>query len=215
MLLLVLAFFFAPQPAAAHQLDLAYLDFEVSTSTSALTLTAALHSHQAFELVSTSPNYSLAPLQKNGEAVTAYVQDHVTVERGGAACEWNPGSAVTPQTEFQALVDGITVAGPIVCPGTGSITVGSSLFLEKFPTQKVVVRLGMPDGYADQLVLDRTTRIGELDVSPLFPSATSTEEDPVAPAASSLSYAVFASILIIATTLLSRRAHRIDDKKEH
>ncbi len=161
--------------AQAHPLDVAYLDFG-HTSSSPLLLTVAVHPYQAFELVrgGSGERFDLKQLQAHGDLITAFVEDHVEVSRDGRSCTWRPSDAHTPDTELDAVADGVTVAGDLACAGTGPLTVTTDLFLEGFPSQTNIVRLEYPNGFADKATLGRTTRSTPLDISPLFTSATPT-----------------------------------------
>lgn len=165
-------------PAVAHPLDVAYLDFGKTTD-GQLTLTAAVHPYQAFELVRDTSvvRFELAKLQKNGDLISAYVQDHVRVTRGGAPCEWQAGSANTPPTEIEAIGDGVTVAGELACQSDASdVLVESTIFLDGFPSQTTVLRLDLPDGFADRVTLDRSHRTGSVDVHNLFVIGGATQD---------------------------------------
>jgi ABC-type nickel/cobalt efflux system permease component RcnA len=160
--------------AAAHPLDVAYLDF-AATSTGPW-LTVAVHPYQAFELVrgGSSMRFDVTRLQQNGALVTAYVASHVDVSQNGKTCTWSPGDAVTPDTELDAVANGVTVAGPLQCPTLSHVlTVGSTLFLEGFPSQTSILRLEESDAFPEQATLDHDHLTGAIDLSPLYESAVS------------------------------------------
>lgn len=172
--LVVCAGLLAALPVFAHPLDVAYLDLGMATS-SELTLTVAIHPYQAFELVrgGTVERFDLEKLQQSGDLISAYVQNHVTVARGGKECEWSAESAHTPPTEIEAVGDGVTIAGTLDCPqAASSVTVSADIFLEGFPSQTNIVRLDLPEGYADRATMDAKTRSATVDVSPLSASGT-------------------------------------------
>lgn len=169
-------------PALAHPLDVAYLDLGKATST---TLTVAIHPYQAFELVrgGSIARFDLKKLQAAGDIVSAYVQDHVEVSSSGKPCSWDAGPASTPQSEIEAVADGVTVAGALVCPGeTRTLHIKATLFIDGFPTQTNIIRFELPDGFADRVTLDHKTVETDIDISELFatssaqtvPHATST-----------------------------------------
>lgn len=162
-------------PVFAHPLDVAYLDFAASSTS--MSLTVAIHPYQAYELVrgkKDDPRFDLKVLKKHGDIVSAYVQDNVTVLRNGKACDWSPADAYTPDTELDAVADGVTVAGQLICPGTGMVlSARSTLFLAGYPSQTAVLRLDLPDGYAERKILDRTTREGEINLTELFQTSIS------------------------------------------
>lgn len=175
LLLITSLAFVVPSIAQAHPLDVAYLDFGLTGSQ--LTLTVAIHPYQAYELVrgASKQRFDLKALQQHGELVSAYVEDRVQVTRGGASCDWQAQPAQTPATELEAVGDGVTIAGNLVCQnGSMSVTGASTLFLEGYPSQTSILRLDLPEGYAERMTLDHATRQGTIDVTQLFQEATST-----------------------------------------
>lgn len=175
-------------PARAHPLDVAYLDIG-STTSSELTLTVAVHPYQAFELVrgGSAARFDLDMLRKKGDLISAYVEDHVSVkqqeasnkQQGGTAidCVWSPDPAYTPPSELDAVADGVTIAGLLSCNGDSPLTVyrspltvSATIFLDGFPNQMNIVRLELPDGYADRATLTRTVKSATVDISELFAS---------------------------------------------
>lgn len=169
--LAVIAWVFFAFPASAHPLDIAYLDIGRSSS-GALTLTVALHPYQAFELVRAgrSVRFDLESLRQNGDLVSAYAEEHVSVTSDGLPCSWSPGPALTPGNELEAVADGVTIAGPLDCPSEDRVTIGSTIFLDGFPKQTSVIRRETPDGYQEIATLNRDRRSAAVDVSSLAPS---------------------------------------------
>lgn len=171
ILLIATIFGGVPQIVQAHPIDAAFLDFGPSAS-GTVQMTVAIHDHEAYELVrppGDTRKVDLDRLRDQADLVTAYVASHIATRRGGADCDWDPAPAHVPETEFDAAADGITVAGPLTCPGEGSVLdVGSSLFLERFPLQAVIVRRESPSGFIEQAVLSRDTQTVRVDVSPVL-----------------------------------------------
>ncbi len=171
-------------PASAHPLDVGYLDFG-KNDRGELTLTVALHPYQAFELVreKSDVRFDLEKLQRSGDLVSAYAQDHVSVWRGGEPCVWKAESAHTPPTELEAVGDGVTIAGVVVCQNASSMSVDaeSTLFLDGFPQQTAIIRLDLPEGYADRVTLDRKTVKGTVNVSDVFAEPAPTTQAPRRP----------------------------------
>lgn len=191
-------------PAAAHPLDIAYLDFSVPTP-STLALTVAVHPYQAFELVrsGSATRFDLKKLQENAELISAYVEDHVTVQRDGQGCHWDVQPAYTPDTELESVADGITVSGALSCPGSErTLLVESTLFLEGFPNQTSILRLETPDGFADRSTLNHQTLRQTLDLSPVLPGGKWTLTASSTSSTASGSRRLGAAILEIATRLL-------------
>jgi len=93
------------------------------------------------------------------------------VSRNGEACLWEAGSAFTPSSELEAVADGVTVAGELDCPGSGTLLdVMSDIFLDGFPSQTTLLRLDLPEGYAERSKLDHDTRRGPIDLGEIFQS---------------------------------------------
>ncbi|MFZ2804421.1 MAG: hypothetical protein WA001_04310 [Patescibacteria group bacterium] len=162
-------------PASAHPLDVAYLDFSNSSSTG-LVLTVAIHPYQAFELVrgASTARFDIGLLQKNSDLVTAYVAENVSLSQNGQACTWSPASAHTPDDELDAVADGVTIVGPVVCPSASHVvTAGSTLFLDGFPSQTAIVRLQENGDFDPLATLDHATRQATVDLTPLFASVPS------------------------------------------
>jgi len=156
---------------AAHPLDVAYLDF--GTTSTGPWLTVAIHPYQAFELVrgGSTERFDLTKLRASGALVSAYVSSHISVAQDGQDCEWTAGDAVTPETELDAVADGVTVAGPLSCPRASHfLTAESTLFLEGFPSQTSILRLDQGDAFPQQATLDRDHRSGTIDLTPLYAS---------------------------------------------
>lgn len=169
-LLFLVISFSLPDAVFAHPLDVAYLDFGMDKN-GMLTLTAAIHPYQAFELVrgNSTTRFDLSQLKRSGDLLSAYVEEHVRVSRGGAPCEWKAESAHTPVSELEAIGDGITIAGVLICQSDAStVTAASSLFLENFPQQTTHLRLDLPEGFSDRATLDRSHQTGVVDIAPLF-----------------------------------------------
>jgi hypothetical protein len=161
-------FFVFPSITSAHPLDVSYLDVGYATSTG-LTLTAALHPHEAYTLLPNASPFNLQQLQKHGDLISAYAQDHVQVTRSGYVCTWHAENATTPNTELDAIADGVTVFGTLDCPGTGTVLrLSSTLFLDIFPHQTTMVRLDLPNGYAERGVFNRHTTAIDVSISELL-----------------------------------------------
>lgn len=162
----------------AHPLDIAYLD--IGRDGSRLTLTVAVHPYQAFELVRAGKDvrFDLKDLESGNALVAAYVADHVEIRSASGACRFEPESAHVPPTELEAVADGVTVAAALACPDTDpkNLEISSSLFLEGFPNQTSIIRLDLPDGYAERVTLDQTKRRGTIDLAELTGAASSTAE---------------------------------------
>ncbi len=170
--------------ALAHPLDASFLDFGPTTSTGAtVNMTVAIHDHEAYELVrpvGDTHEVDLELLRKNADLVTAYAATHIIVQRAGEACAWNPLPALVPENGFDAIADGIAVMGPLTCPGEGSVLdVGSSLFLERFPSQVVIIRLESPDGFIERVVIDRARPKVKVDISSVLPPEQNHQENVV------------------------------------
>jgi nickel/cobalt exporter len=148
-----------------------------------LTLTVAIHPYQAFELVrgGTVERFDLEKLRSSGDLVSAYVQNHVSVAHDGGACSWDADSAHTPPTEIEAVGDGVTISGPLHCPSfelrapSSLLSLTSDIFLDGFPSQTNIVRLDLPDGYADRATMDARSRSVDVDVSPLSATTSATD----------------------------------------
>lgn len=162
---------FSSQASYAHSIDVAYIDFGTTTSSvSALTLTVALHPYQAFELARAGRAipFSLPFLQRYEGVIAAYVQEHIRIKRSDVLCSWNVTSVYTPATEIEALGDGVTITGSLLCPKQGMrLSIESTLFLEAFPQQTSIVRFESPEGFTERLTLNRTQRRGSVDISSL------------------------------------------------
>jgi ABC-type nickel/cobalt efflux system permease component RcnA len=175
----IFASFLGCSPVFAHPLDIAYLDFSHSSS-SETTLTVAVHPYQAFELVRAGQNirFALSPLQKGSKLVAAYIADHVSVTSASGPCSFQPSDAIVPNTELEAVADGITAAAILSCPDPNptALNVTSSLFIEGFPNQSSIIRLEFPNGFADRATLDAKTRGTRVDLSEIInPASSSTE----------------------------------------
>ena len=174
--LLVVSLFLFPIVAQAHPLDVAYMDFG-KTADGTLKLTVAVHPYQAYEIVraGSTSRFDLQALQKNGDLISAYIQDRISVSRGDVPCTWSAGTASTPPTELEALGDGVTVSGTLSCTSDSmKVTARSDVFDEEFPTQTTILRLELPDGYADRATTDSNQRTGTIDLTEIF-STSSTE----------------------------------------
>ena len=202
--------------ALAHPMDASFLDFGPTTSTGATAnMTVAVHHHEAYELVRTPGergDVDLDILRANADILTAYAATHVTVTRQAGACAWDPMPAQVPETEFEATAEGIVITGPLTCPGEGTVVeVSSSLFLERFPNQAVIVRLESPDGFIERTVLTRERSMVSVDLLSVLPFT------PPAPTESVPSHAwqdgiwikAVALIVPLITIILYRRRKKI------
>lgn len=150
------------------------MDF-AKTANNQLTLTVAVHPYQAYEIVraGSTSRFDVEALKKNGDLISAYIQDRVSVSRGGNPCTWNAGSAVTPPTEIEALGDGVTVAGTLTCSSdVMKIDARSDVFVEEFPTQTTIMRLQLPDGFADRATMDKSNKTASIDLTELYAATT-------------------------------------------
>ena len=197
-------------------MDASFLDFGPTTSTGATaSMTVAVHHHEAYELVRTpgdTGDADLEALRANADVLTAYAATHVTVTRHGGECAWDPASAQVPETEFEATAEGIVITGPLTCPGEGTVVeVSSSLFLERFPNQAVVVRLESPDGFIERTVLTRersTVFVDLLSVLP-FVSPTPTESVPIHPFQDGAWIKAVALLILLIMIILYRSRKKI------
>ena len=152
------------------------MDF-AKTANNQLSLTVAVHPYQAYEIVraGSTARFDLEALKKNGDLISAYIQDRMSVSRGGKPCTWDAGSAITPPTEIEALGDGVTVSGALTCASdVMTIDARSDVFVEEFPTQTTIMRLQLPDGFADRATMDKSNKSASIDLTELY-AATSTD----------------------------------------
>jgi ABC-type nickel/cobalt efflux system permease component RcnA len=119
------------------------------------------------------------------DTVEAYVEDHLTISRGGEGCVWQVQKQDVPSTELEAVADGVTLSGEVSCPSSGDrLMVASSIFVDGFPGQTTVLRLELPNGFAERGVLDRSHLSRELDITELYTSLSSATTAPGAAAMS-------------------------------
>jgi nickel/cobalt transporter (NicO) family protein len=194
---LPVASLFLASPAWAHPLDVAYFDFSKSSST--IELTVAVHPYQAFQLIRGDKNipFDLKKLQENGELIAAYVGAHTELASGGGLCDWLVDTAHTPPTELEAVADGVTVTGPVTCHTTPSaLVLKTNLFVDAFPGQNNIVRLELPDGFAERTTLTRERDQYEINLGDLASTASSSTTTSTTPIHSLNDYATLAKKLL-------------------
>ncbi|HWQ99486.1 MAG TPA: hypothetical protein VN397_01410 [Candidatus Methylomirabilis sp.] len=165
MITFVFAFFLFASPVHAHPLDSAFFDFEQTVS--GTTLTVAMQPPEAFEVVRTpeDTDWNTERFRERGEMLAAFVASHVALSRGGRDCEWDPVMGPVASSTFNALADGITVAGLIVCPvATGPFTLTSDLFMDRFPKQHNVVRIVGDNPYMELMAMTSSNQTVVVDL---------------------------------------------------
>lgn len=161
-----------PAVASAHTLNMSYLD--VQQQQDRIQMTAVFHPHQALVIAGLSHDESdpheggfaelIPELEEHRDLIAAYAESHVRITANDEPCVWAPEVVSIPATELEALADGITIVGDIICvtePITG-LMIHTSLFFDAFPSSLIVVRLEYPDGFAEKLTLTTENREGEL-----------------------------------------------------
>lgn len=186
-------------------------------------MTAAFHPHQALVIAGLAHDEhdaheggfaNLIPeLQEHADLIAAYAATHVTIAANNEACEWNPSRIDVPNTELDALADGVTITGPITCDTEDLIPalhIGTSLLFDAFPDTHIIVRLEYPDGFADKLTLTSREPQGRLalDAAPpsTIPAPTVPEMAPVATSrtATVIGWGIIAFIALAAGAMVYR-----------
>lgn len=175
LLAFVAGFLFSVQPVQAHTLDTAFFDFEQTASGTVLTV--AMQPAEAFEVVRRPEDegWNLDRFRERGDVLAAFVASRVALSRGGRECDWDPAIGPVVSSTLDVLADGITVAGPIVCPiETGTITLETDLFTDRFPGQQNIVRIARDDSFSEVLSLTSSSRFATLDFERLWQGADQT-----------------------------------------
>lgn len=159
-------------PASAHTINVTYLD--VQQMPEGIVLTTAFQPHQALVIAGLRHDdhdmdeggfADLIPaLKQRGDVIAAYAATHITITANDDVCDWDPTRFTVPDTELNALADGVTVSGTVTCT-TGPVSelqVSTSLLFDAFPTSQTIVRLEYPDGFADKLTLTAKSPQGRL-----------------------------------------------------
>lgn len=188
MISLIIVLLMTALPVQAHPLDTAFFDFEQTASGTVLTV--AMQPPEAFEVVRgpEDKEWNLEGFRKRGEMLAAFVGARTRLARGGLECEWNPAIGPVADTAFDALADGITVAGRITCPvETGPFTLASDLFTDRFPGQQNLIRLAQGGDFRELLSLTSSTGSATIDVDALTTGGPDVPKDatPAAPKKSS------------------------------
>ncbi|OGL73742.1 hypothetical protein A3E39_03850 [Candidatus Uhrbacteria bacterium RIFCSPHIGHO2_12_FULL_60_25] len=165
MIPLLLSLFLFATPVYAHPIDTAFFDFEPTAS--GTTLTVAMQPPEAFEVVRTSTDtaWNTERFRERGDMLAAFVGEHVELSRGGQSCEWDPVIGPVATSTFDALADGITVAGLVVCPvAIGPFTLMSDLFMDRFPGQRNMVRVVGDDPYVELMTMTSSSQTVVVDL---------------------------------------------------
>lgn len=165
MIPLIFSLFGIVTPVYAHPLDTAFFDFE--STASGTTLTVAMQPPEAFEVVRKPEDmdWNTERFRERGDLLAAFVGAHVELSRSGRVCEWDPVIGPVATSTFDALADGITVSGLVVCPvAIGPFTLTSDLFMGRFPNQRNTVRVVGDDPYAELMTMTSSSQTVVIDL---------------------------------------------------